>query len=161
MESLAMSKKPDIYSTYLDDNIKDLGAMTFYVPDNYSAAVQVVPDDCTARPDLLSIQQYGDDSYADLLCKINGISNPFELRAGMLIVVPGFDWIDKFVMEPDTSWEYTLSDDIKKQEAQRVNNNTMSGIPRAKAKTDVRSPNDATIGDGRFNIDPLSKLIIY
>ena len=47
-----------------------------------------VSDDYVARPDLRSLAVYGTDQYADILCKINGISNPFELNAGMILLIP-------------------------------------------------------------------------
>ena len=47
-----------------------------------------VTDDYVARPDLISLAVYGTDQYADILCKINGISNPFELNADMILLIP-------------------------------------------------------------------------
>ena len=40
------------------------------------------------RPDLISILYYGTENYADILCKYNGISNPFSLVRDQLIRVP-------------------------------------------------------------------------
>jgi len=56
------------------------------------------------RPDLISLSYYGTENYADILCKYNGISNPFSLAKDDLIKVPlkpdsyyfnGADIIDK------------------------------------------------------------------
>ena len=41
-----------------------------------------------ARPDLVSLAIYGTDIYGDILCKINGISNPFELNENMILICP-------------------------------------------------------------------------
>ena len=41
-----------------------------------------------ARPDLISLAVYGDDRYADIICKLNGISNPFELNEKMVLFIP-------------------------------------------------------------------------
>ena len=41
-----------------------------------------------ARPDLVSLAIYGTDKYGDAICKVNGISNPFELNEGMYILCP-------------------------------------------------------------------------
>ena len=41
-----------------------------------------------ARPDLVSLAIYGTDRYGDILCKINGISNPFELNENMMLICP-------------------------------------------------------------------------
>ncbi len=40
------------------------------------------------RPDLISFLYYGTENYADILCKYNGISNPFSLVRDQLIKVP-------------------------------------------------------------------------
>jgi hypothetical protein len=49
-----------------------------------------------ARPDLISLATYNDASYADLICKLNGISNMFELNEDDVIVIPTYDYIEKF-----------------------------------------------------------------
>ena len=56
-----------------------------------------------ARPDLLSYDLYGDELYADILCKLNGISNPLELNEGMIIIIPSPDDLDKFVINSPNS----------------------------------------------------------
>jgi hypothetical protein len=40
------------------------------------------------RPDLISVLYYGTENYADILCKYNGISNPFSLIRDQLIRIP-------------------------------------------------------------------------
>ena len=55
-----------------------------------------VIDDYVARPDLISLAVYGTDQYADIICKINGISNPFELNAGMILLIPNLSSITFF-----------------------------------------------------------------
>jgi len=41
-----------------------------------------------ARPDSLSIAAYGTDNHVDILLKFNGISNPFSMDLGDIIIVP-------------------------------------------------------------------------
>jgi hypothetical protein len=56
------------------------------------------------RPDLISNLYYGNENYADIICKYNNISNPFSLERNQLIKIPatpedyfvnGEDIIDK------------------------------------------------------------------
>lgn len=40
------------------------------------------------RMDLISVSYYGNPNYVDILCKYNGISNPFSLERGQFIRIP-------------------------------------------------------------------------
>ena len=55
--------------------------------------VIVVNEFYVARPDLISLALYGSDEYADVLCKLNGISNPFELNENDLIFCPSIEYM--------------------------------------------------------------------
>ena len=71
--------------------IKDLLSCTFNKNAGLSGKYIVVDENYTARPDLISFATYGSDEYGDLICKVNGISNPFELNQGMIIFIPNFE----------------------------------------------------------------------
>ena len=100
-----------------------------------------------ARPDILSLDIYGDTLYSDLLCKLNGISNPFELNVGMLLIIPSPSDIMNFMKVP--SLEET---DIYEK---------ASNAPVAKTKHAKRKANEAVIGDSRFKIDQSRRIVIY
>lgn len=143
-----ITNKKTIKSDYLGEGIKNLLDQTFAFPTTeYSYNVVSVEKDYIARPDLISLDAYGDSSYADILCKINGISNPFELNEGMVLIVPSPENISDFIY---------LSDD--EDEPEYNSNNTTN---HSKQKNDKRSPNEAVVGDKRFKIDKGSKIIIY
>ena len=76
-----------------NDSYIDLMSNSYSVPYSFNGAPIVVNKYYVARPDLISLAVYGTDEYADILCKINGISNPFELNEGDLIYVPDVDTI--------------------------------------------------------------------
>lgn len=57
----------------------------------------VVTKEYIARPDLISYVVYGTDQFGDLICKVNGISNPFELNENMIIFVPLYEFLDNLV----------------------------------------------------------------
>lgn len=48
----------------------------------------IVREDEIARPDLIALEYYGDQSKTDLLLKWNGISDPFSLNPGDVIEIP-------------------------------------------------------------------------
>lgn len=113
--------------------------------------VVTVTKEYVARPDLVSLAVYGNDMYADIICKINGISNPFELNAGMILVIPDFVsiiQICKLAKASETlanSSEY-ISKSVKTNQ---------------KTKQDKRSPAEQIIGENTFVIDRTNKLVYY
>lgn len=53
-----------------------------------------VPEDAQMRPDLISLQAYGNLNKIGSLMKINGISNPFAINTGTLFAIPTTDGLD-------------------------------------------------------------------
>ncbi len=142
--SRCLDNKGTYKSEYLGEEITNLLDKTFELPYRFACNIIEVEEDYIARPDLLAKEIYGDDIYTDLICKINGISNPFELNEGMYLLVPAIDELDSFIVKPNRVW----SGDKKRN-------------PTPKKKQDKRKPNEAVMGDQRFRIDPLSKIVIY
>lgn len=48
----------------------------------------MVREDDVCRPDLIAIEYYGDQTKTDLILKFNGISDPFSLNVGDVILIP-------------------------------------------------------------------------
>lgn len=120
--------------------------------DIFSAAsLIVVTDDYIARPDLISLAVYGNDDYADFICKINGISNPFELNSGMKLIIPDFSIINVF---------YKTG---KPSETEKNNNISIASESKTnqKQKNERRSPGEQTIGDTLFKIDRDNLIVFY
>lgn len=112
--------------------------------------VVYVTEPYIARPDLISLAVYGSDEYADVICKVNGISNPFELNAGMELIIPAFESILTFFKQRRRSSTILDSDEISKV----IKNNQ-------KAKNESRSPAQQTIGDKNFVIDKTNRIVYY
>jgi len=146
--SLLMGK-PDIYSKHLGEQIIHLGAMTFMLPENIDYEIFKVDKAHIARPDLISKVYYGSDSYGDLICKLNGISNPFEINEGDIIILPTSGMLDRFFILD------TFNDLESGQDGSKKNR------PTPKARTEKRKPNEAVIGDTRFKVDKEHRVIIY
>lgn len=73
--------------------IKDLTASMFNMNiKNYiKYSVYKVPKEFEMRPDLISGAVYNDLMYAELILKYNGISNPFTIKEGDIILIPSLD----------------------------------------------------------------------
>lgn len=146
---ITLNNKPVIFSDWHKEQLYDLSEATFATPFKFAYELFIVSEKYVCRPDLLSIDIYGDNSYADVICKLNGISNPFELNTGMVLLIPGPDEIDKFRFIP------------KKDDGIGNINNTDSNKPIAKAKNEKRKANESLIGDSRFKIDKKRGVVIY
>ena len=141
-----LNNKQVIHSDWLDEDVINLNDSTFKIPQSYQYEIIELDEKYIARPDLLSLDVYGDTIYSDLLCKLNGISNPFEMNKGMLIIVPSPDVIMNFMNIPSIE-DSDISNDINK--------------PIIKKKTSKRKANEAIVGDSRFKIDKSRGIVIY
>jgi hypothetical protein len=146
--SPTLARKETYRSEYLDEEIVDLLGCTFSIPESYQCQVAPIDSDYMARPDLVADEVYADDMYADLIVKLNGSGNPFELYDGQNIILPSLDNLQNFNQTPAKEWS----------EAYLASQSTQ---PKAKARNEKRKPNEAVIGDKRFNIDAQSKIIVY
>ena len=142
--------KTEVYSDYLNESIYNMLDYTFQIPQEYAYNVFEVTNDYIARPDLISYDAYGDTMYTDVICKLNGISNPFELNEGMKLILPAPECIRDFIISPsikdidDNWWPSSAGTD-------KV----------AKTSKSKRQANEAIIGDTRFKIDKANRVIIY
>jgi hypothetical protein len=73
--------------------IRDLTQSMFdFRSDNYiNFSIYKVPMDYQMRPDLISQAMYNNTIYAEYILKYNGISNPFSIDEGDIIVIPNLD----------------------------------------------------------------------
>lgn len=141
--------KTEINSEYLGEKIYNLLDYTFVIPKSYTYNIFEVTQEYIARPDLISLEAYGDDMFADVICKLNGISNPFELNVGTKIILPSPEDIMNFMNHPsnkdlDSNWG--------------PSNNI---VQNRKNKQSKRQANEAIIGDSRFKINTKDGIIIY
>ena len=147
-----LENKNTIKSDYLNEDIINLLDKTFMLPQDFQFNILEINQEYIARPDLISLDAYGDTMYVDVICKLNGISNPFELNEGMQIILPSPDIITDFVVNP--SQASTDKDDINSE--YKTNNQ-----PIAKTKSEKRKANEAILGDSRFKINKTNGVIIY
>ena len=104
-----LNLKTEMQSDYLGETVYNMLDYTFTIPYNYSYNIFEVTKEYIARPDLISLDAYGDTMYTDIICKLNGVSNPFELNEGMKLIIPTPEDITNFIVEPsikdrDENW---------------------------------------------------------
>lgn len=107
-----------------------------------------------SRPDLISLAVYGDDKYGDIICKINGISNPFELNEDDIIFIPNLDYVISAVKSNNLSSD--LIEDEKNDHIEKKDKNNFQ-----KRKNEKRSPNEQLIGENNYIIDKSLGVVFY
>lgn len=130
-----------------DIEMIDLLSETFRIPSVYSYSVVEVTDDYVARPDIISQVMYGTDIYTDIICKVNGISNPFNLNKGMYLIIPDMSDLQYFVLKPEKSNNKSVND-------KRIQNNI-------KKKEKPKQPNIQEQNKKNFKIDKNNRIVIY
>lgn len=58
-----------------------------------------VPESMVMRPDLVSLAEYDNDEYTDILLKYNNISNPFSLDKNDIILLPTINSVENDLAE--------------------------------------------------------------
>jgi hypothetical protein len=148
LQNPLLINKSEIKSNVLDEKIVNLLDKTFRIPPEFSYNVVEIGKEFVARMDILSKRLYGTDKYQDVLCKLNGISNPFELNEGDIIICPEMS---------DLAYFYYLENPSERD----PDSNEAARKPVAKDKKEKRKPNEAVIGDKRYKVDQTRKVIIY
>ena len=151
----SLASKPEM-SRIIDGkkvSYKDLLCHTLNDEESVFEGIEFIRviDDYVARPDLISLAVYGTDQYADILCKINGISNPFELNEGMILLIPNLSTITFFYKSRSAS--ATFESDSTPISSTKKN--------FQKAKSERRRPAEQTVGSKNFVVDLSNKMIIY
>lgn len=151
----------------------------------------VVTKEYVARPDLISNSLYGTDMFGDLICKVNGISNPFELNENMVIFAPLKEFLSAVItkMGPrnelvsksklnsngttdnifkEFSTSMLSNEKLKEELSKDLKNkkNTASTIGKdltsnKKLKNERRTPGEQTIDDVNYVIDKSLGIVIY
>jgi len=106
-----------------------------------------------ARPDLISLAVYGDDRYADIICKLNGISNPFELNEKMVLFIPTLEYMN-----------FIINKEIGKKTNKIIEEDTISSnlkVGAQKEKNEKRSPSEQIVGDTNYIVDKSLGVVFY
>jgi hypothetical protein len=139
-----------------NDNVsyQDLLSKTFDDNLGYYAQVIIVNEYYVARPDLISLAMYGDDKYGDIICKINGISNPFELNENDILLIPNIEFVNDCLNKQRVPSE--IISNPKQDFIQPIDVNN-----KQKKKYENRSPNEQVVGDSNYIIDKSLGIVFY
>lgn len=148
LENPLLINKSEIKSAVLNEKVINFLDQTFRIPDEFSYNIIEITSDYIARMDLISLKLYGTIKYQDVLCKLNGISNPFELNEGDVIICPDISDLSYFYYLENFDERDPISDEYIQ-------------VPKPKGKKEKRKPNEAVIGDKRYKIDSTTKAIVY
>lgn len=107
------------------------------------------------RPDLISLAVYGDDKYGDLICKYNGISNPFELNEDDLLMIPAAVELDNLIVANKGKSVFIKSDSENIGTSQLVKKDNRKKI------SESRTSNEMTSGKSNYIIDKSIGLVFY
>jgi len=136
------------------DEYIDLLTKTFDDKMTFTPMPMIVNKYYVARPDLISLALYGNDKYADILCKLNGISNPFELNEDDIIVAPNIEYLNECLYKAEN--DSGIIEDPKKDTIHKIDK-----FNKQKRKNDIRTPNEQVIGDSNFIIDKSLGIVFY
>lgn len=137
-----------------DEEYIDLLANNYKIPRiNFEGNTVIVNQYYVARPDLISLAVYGDDKYADIICKLNGISNPFELNEDDMLYLPSIEFLDScinFVRNPSSKVN-------KENNSINVKHNN----DNRKKVNEKRTANELVVGEENYIIDKSLGLVFY
>ena len=147
-----IQKKNTIKSDVLGEEILNLSEKTYDVENTAITTSWITIDEAfVARPDLLSFNLYGTDAYGDLICKMNGVSNPFEMNDNRVYRVIPVNEVPLLI----TDYEY--GDELI-DSGESV---TPYGMLAPKEKKEKRAANEEVVGDERFEINYGNRVVIY
>lgn len=100
LSKLLRSKK--LFTKENGETVVDLISSTFSfkAAGKSAGGFTRVGEDEAMRPDLTSNRIYADHKYWDILLKYNGISNPFSMLPGELLISPMLNKLDRLLKPP-------------------------------------------------------------
>ena len=114
----------------------------------------IVNEYYVARPDLIALAVLGNDKYGDVICKYNGISNPFEMNENDILIMPEQGVVYSGFENADLNASEFIED-----EEENIMQKRASTIRK---KTEYYSPSSAVVGDNpAFIIDKTHGLVFY
>lgn len=157
LDYLLLENKKNLQVTWDDGTSEkyiDLLTPTSYAIESSFGEVIIVNEHYVARPDLISLAMYGEDRFADLICKYNGISNPFEMNENDVLIIPQVFELENMIQHGK------VSELINKKEKRRNISND-GKIEYQKYKDEKRTPAEALVGEKNFIIDKSLGLVFY
>ncbi len=140
-----------------NEKIIDLTENTFKYNTNVDAIASViVTDDFEMRSDLLARAYYGNSNKMDYILKYNGISNPFSIEKGMILLIPDQNAMDANFVPSKSENAEEKKEDIRKRffDETRLSKKDAKRLEliKKKAENTVLTPNMAEIGSKEITV---------
>ncbi len=101
MLSSKILRAKKLFSIFTSESIVDMISSTFRFGESpVSAGTALVNEYEVMRPDLVSQRIYSTQEYWDCILKYNGISNPFSIDIGEMLIMPAFASIQSMIVPP-------------------------------------------------------------
>ena len=146
-----------IFTKANGDSLVDLISSTFNFEKTGGAAegfIQVQEEEAM-RPDLISVRMYSEQSYYELLMKYNGISNPFSLAPGEILLLPPYKALANALVPAKTVLEKGVAK-LSSNEDKLLNPKTVKDKKRLEALKDkvkeIVPPNVNTAGNKNIKV---------
>jgi len=136
--------------------IKDITASMFNLTTgNYiKYNIYKVPKEFEMRPDLIAGAVYNNSLYAEIILKYNGISNPFSIKEGDIILIPALDSMSTIINKPtgtDVNNAQTIRNSYKYIDPTKIPPNTVPAFQNRQivggAPANFLPPNIANEGE--------------
>lgn len=115
------------------------------------------------RADLISISEYGSDKYTEDILKLNGISNPFSMQTGQIIMIFDEKDVENLGNENEKSKMLEpyerLKNAIKVDNSQNPNGTGYENTP-SNIDTSLLTRTNITKPHNKFEVDPITKKFI-
>jgi len=163
-DSYILSRKPSKTIDDRSETIIDLAARTLKSVKARFQTIAKVIDGEQARPDLVSLRVYGEDTYQDQICKINGIPNAYSLDVNDVLFIPNtVSFSNEVQVETappaaSTPLDFRLNfkdankDQNQDSAIQKFNQSFEKGIEQLKEDGSGLPPSVADFGDKQFLI---------
>jgi len=137
-----------LFTNLTGESIIDLVSATFkYSKSSNSAGTIIVNEYEVMRPDLISDRVYSKYENWDIILKFNGISNPFSLDFGEVLLAPPFNEISTMISPPINVVEKG-KDPAKKNESKLITPKT----PKDKQRLDSLRTKVSEVVPPNFNL---------
>lgn len=152
---ILQSKK--FFKTLAGDSIVDIISSTFNFAKggNSIGGFTRVQEEEKMRPDLVSDRIYSDQKYWDIILKYNGISNPFSILPGELLLTPILSKLDSLIVPPKKVVEKGVSsnqsNEAKLMKPKNVKDKKRLAAIKEKTK-EVVPPNINTSGNKNVKV---------
>lgn len=110
-----LDNKP-LYKNSDDIEFRDLTQTIFEMQNKNFVKYDVyrVPKEYRMRPDLIAKSVYNDTQFTEIILKFNGISNPFSINEGDIILIPDLDSATKKIRITGDGTKYNKDEELRK-----------------------------------------------